>query len=327
MRCKVALAFLLFGCNSTPPMDGFTVGKPPLKQPPANAVGGFSIQLPTITLQPGDEQLLCYIFPLAIDGPSRIVAGATLNTTPGLHHGNITARASTGTGFRACPADGTGSEGLDIASGGAWLFASSTQVSGQEWISFPPGMGYRVKDGFEIVARVHFLNATPEPLTIAPSYQWYTIDEASLTQELAPFGWVYSKFTIPAQSTTTVTGECTFPSATHPMHVVEVLPHMHKMGIGFDAGVIGGPLDGQDFLASPGYDPERGVFQQYDPAIDLSAVDGIRFGCTWHNPTDVAVGEGIGNNEMCMLFGYAWPPDSAWSALATQGSCIMSQVR
>lgn len=323
-RMLSVLLALAAGCGGagTP----FPQGRPPARRPPDNAVGGFSIQLPALTLMPGEEELPCYVFPLALEGPSHIVAGATLTTTPGLHHGNITTRPKTGEGVRPCDANtaANGAEALDIINGGAVLFGSSTQVTGQEWQSFPPGMGYRVKDGYEIVARMHYLNATSAPLTVQPSYQWYTIDEAALTQELAPFIWQYGNFTIPPQSTTKVTGECDFPRPDHPMHLVNLLPHMHRMGIELDAGVRGGPDDGKNFLTSPGYDPDRGVWTQYDPSIDLGAADGVTFSCTWHNTLDQTLVEGVGDNEMCILFGYAWPPAAAWSALAYDGSCVMT---
>lgn len=311
------------GCGGS---SSFTQGRPPARQPPANAVGGFMIQLPAVTLMPGEEVLPCYIFPLELQGPSHVVGGATLNATPGLHHGNVTTRPKTGDGFRACDANTmeNGSEALDILNGGAVLFGSSTQVMGQEWQSFPSGMGYRIKDGYEIVARMHYLNATSQPLTVQPSYQWYTIDESALQTELAPFIWEYQHFTIPPQATKTVKADCTFPYAQHAMHLVNVLPHMHRMGTEFDAGVIGGPSDGQNFLMSPGYSPDQGVLLQYDPAIDLSAVDGFTFSCTWHNTLDQTLTEGVGNNEMCMLFGYAYPPEAAYSALANDGSCLTS---
>ncbi len=326
MRPTTMVVPLLFfaACGGNP--ASFTQGKPPARQPPANAVGGFMIQLPPVTLQPGDEVQPCYIFPLDLAGPSHIVGGATLNASPGMHHGNITSRPKTGDGFRMCDANDVagGSEALDVINGGTVLFASSTQITSDEWQSFPKGMGFRIKDGFEIVARMHYLNATAAPLTVQPSYQWYTIDESTLTNELGPFIWEYKNFTIPPGATVKVTGDCTFPFDTHPMHLVNVLPHMHKLGIEFDAGVTGGPNNGQNFLVSPGYNPDRGVLTQYDPAIDLSGVDGITFSCTWQNTLDITVVEGVGQNEMCMMFGYAYPPSASYSALAGQGTCLMS---
>jgi hypothetical protein len=110
------------------------------------------------------------------------------------------------------------------------------------------------------------------------------------------------------------------------MHIVEALPHMHKMGVGFTAGVTGGPLDGQSFLESKGYDPDKGVLVQYSPAVDLSGVDGITFACTWNNTTDATLTYGIGLNEMCMMFGYAYPISATYSALAGSNACVMTTV-
>ncbi|HEX6838303.1 MAG TPA: hypothetical protein VF334_17120, partial [Polyangia bacterium] len=121
-RAPMLVLFAFVGCGGSG--AGFTQGHPPARQPPANAVGGFTIQLPATTLMPGDEVLPCYIFPLELMGPSHIVGGATLDATPGLHHGNITTRPKTGDGIRACPdADAAGgSEANDILMGGAVLF-------------------------------------------------------------------------------------------------------------------------------------------------------------------------------------------------------------
>jgi hypothetical protein len=321
----VTLVVAAVGCGGT---AGFAPGHPPARKPPDNAVGGFAIQLPDRTLMPGEEVQPCYIFPMERTGPSHMVGGATLNTTPGMHHGNVTSRPKTGEGVRECPAADAagGSEALDILNGGAVLFGSSTQIVGQEWQSFPTGMAYPVKDGYEIVARMHYLNATTQPLTVAPSYQWYTIDEATVVQELAPFIWEYKNFEIPAGATVTVTGDCEFPYAEHPMHLVNVLPHMHRLGVELDAGVTGGAMDGQMFLKSPGYDPDRGVLVQYDPAVDLgtAGVQGVKFSCTWKNTGTQTVVEGVGVNEMCMMFGYAYPREAAYSALAGMGNCLMT---
>jgi hypothetical protein len=318
----LALVLCGGGCGGASP---FAEGHAPPKQPPANAVGGFSIALPALTLKPGEEVQPCFVFPLELSGPSHIVGGATLTATPGLHHGNITTRPKTGDGIRNCAADDAagGSEANDIIKGGAVLFGSSTQFVGQEWQSFPTGMGYRIQDGYEIVARMHYLNATAAPMTVTPTYQWYTIDESKLTEELFPFIWEFQRFMIPAGATVKVTADCPFPFKEHPTHLVSLLPHMHKLGIELDAAVTGGAHDGETFLESPGYDPEKGVLRQYDPAVDLSAVDGFTFSCTWRNTLDKTVVEGVGDNEMCMMFGYGYPKEFAYTAVASQGTCIL----
>lgn len=322
----VALVASLTACgdDGTTPQaapPGFSHGRPPNAAPPKNPVGGFEIALPPLTVKPGEEDVPCWIFPLDLKGPSHIVAGGSLTVGYGMHHGNITTRPKTGEGMRKCPKDDPGIQGeaLDIAKGGAVLFGSSTQIHGTEWQSFPDGMGYRIKDGFEIVARMHYLNTTAGDLTVEPKYQWYTIAEDSVVHELGPFAWANNAIDIPPRTDATVTGSCDFPPG---MHIVELLPHMHKLGYEFDAAFIGGKFDGKEFLHSPGYDPDRGVLLEYDPPIDLSQGDGASFTCKWHNNTDHEVFEGIGNNEMCILFGYAYPPQNAFSALAWPTACF-----
>jgi Copper type II ascorbate-dependent monooxygenase, C-terminal domain len=97
---------------------------------------------------------------------------------------------------------------------------------------------------------------------------------------------------------------------------VNILPHMHQLGIGFSMEFMGGAYDGQKFLESKGYDPDNGVLMQYDPAIDLSQGDGLRFSCTWRNTFSKTIVEGTGDNEMCMAYGYAWPYENAYTGLA-----------
>jgi hypothetical protein len=313
------VATLVCACGDDPVVR--PTGMPPLGEPPAYMVGGFSITMPETQLASGEEREPCWIFPIEIHGPSHIVGGAVLRTPPGMHHGNITTRPKTGEGVRACE-PGAGNSGTDIIGGGSVLFASSTQVQGEEWYRFPDGDGYRVNDQFELVARMHYLNPSDAAITIAPSYEWFTIDETKLVHELGAFAWVYQGFEIPPLQQLTVTADCSLPN-NHPMHVLTVLPHMHKLGRAMTASYVGGPLDGERFLDSQGYDPERGVLLQYEPAVDLSDATGITFSCTWQNTLDKKIVEGIGDNEMCILFGYAWPVERSFSAIASPGNCLM----
>src|SRR5512138_1396155 len=121
----VSLVWCLAACSAESKLP---VGAPPESSPPANVVGGFTLKIPEMQLAPGQEIEPCWIFPLEVTGPSRVVGGAVLRTPPGMHHGNITTRAKTGDGIRPCPED-NGDSGIDIINGGMVLFASSTQVA------------------------------------------------------------------------------------------------------------------------------------------------------------------------------------------------------
>jgi hypothetical protein len=79
------------------------VGHPPRQAPPAFAVGGSSIELPATTIAPGEELQPCFIFPLALTGPSHMVGGGKLTVGKGMHHGNIVSRKSTAKAGRRHP--------------------------------------------------------------------------------------------------------------------------------------------------------------------------------------------------------------------------------
>jgi hypothetical protein len=309
---------------------------PPLQQAPPNPVGGFSIDLgdPSIpnmvgasvtdpvVVPPGGELFPCVIFPLALQGTSHIVAGGKVVTSQGLHHGNITTRPSDGVaGVHACPntswtTDVIGAEAFDVLQGGQVLFGSTTQIKTTEWESFPPGMGFAIKDGQQIVARMHYLNPTSQPVTPTPKYQWYTIDPSTLTQQLYPFAWEMKNFSVPSGTSQKFTAQC---ALAQPMHIVNVLPHMHQLGVGLDLAYLGGPMDGQPFLTSPGYAPDSTLQIQYTPAVDLSQGTGFSMSCAWNNTTAQTITEGTGINEMCMIFGYSWPKGGSYSAIFSPG--------
>lgn len=299
-------------------------GEKPTASPPNDVVGQLGIQLPSIGLEAGEERFECWVFPLQVEGPSRIVGGGRLQTGPGLHHGNITTRPQSGEGVRRCEksanASKLGGEASDILAGGAVLFASSTQIKGEEWQRFPDRMGFVVTENYEIVARMHYLNATSAPLEVAPQYTWYTVAESSVDNLLGPFAWALSEWEIPPLSNFEASSNCRIPKT---MHVVQLLPHMHELGTSFFAGFNGGPYDQQRFLDSKGYDPEEGVLLQYKPAVDVSLGESVRWGCSWRNTHPKTIVEGIGDNEMCILFGYAYPYENAYSARATTTGCLM----
>ena len=49
--------------------------------------------------------------------------------------------------------------------------------------------------------------------------------------------------------------------------------------------------------------------RRFDPPIDFSQSDGVDFACEFDNPRDVEVGYGVGDQEMCVMLGFA---DSSW---------------
>lgn len=324
--CTLSLLGVLFvACSppdaGTPALEDSHLppGRPPAAAPPANAVGGFEIELPALTFAPGEEREVCFALPLTVRGPSRLVNAGVVTTGPGLHHGNITTRARTGDGVRTCSTGGTTDLALEIAAGGSVLFASSTQVQGSEWQTFPTGFAFRVGEDQEIVARMHYLNASSRPLVIAPRYQWFTIAPQDVQVEIGPFAWTYFKFHIPPRSRYSVQADCPLQRL---MHMVQILPHMHALGRRFTLSFIGGPRDGQPILDLMNYGVRGETdIRQFAPAVELTQGglgDGIRFSCAWENTFDKVIEFGVGDNEMCIAFGYAYPPQNSASAGASE---------
>ncbi|MGE0321191.1 MAG: hypothetical protein AB7K71_10125 [Polyangiaceae bacterium] len=331
VACVMALACAGCGEHPTPASDpansggaggaagsGGSAGR---ELPPPGASLAFSIELPEVTLEPGDEVSPCYIFPLDLPADHVFINAARVITSEGMHHGNVTTRKATGTGIRECgPDEGgiAGGEATDVLSGGAVLFGSSTQLVGEEWHAFPQGMAYRVKQGYEIVARMHYLNVSPKVVKVAPSYEWYAIECSQLTEELAPFAWAFGGFHIPPRTEHTVSSECWL---TQQMKVIDAMPHMHALGTRFFASFVGGARDGEYWLDDQGFDEASDIYQ-YTPAVDIGQGDGVTFGCTWNNTFDKEIVEGIGDNEMCILFGYGYPATQTYSIYATENSCL-----
>lgn len=327
-RAIFKCVLLLAACDTADADGGETpeapVGEKPRQAPPAFVVGGFTVELPAITLAPGEERFPCFIAPLNLTGPSRVVGGGSVTVGSGMHHGNITSRPKSGEGLRPCPDDGglVGGEASDILAGGSVLFGSTTQIEGTEWRTFPDGMGFPIGDESEVVLRMHYLNTSQDPIDVAPKYEWYTIDEAKVTELLGPMIWRYAAFEIPPNGELTVSTDCTLAAAA-PMNIVDMMPHMHKLGTSFDSTFIGGPLDGQMFLDSDGYNPD-GLIMSFDPAVVVQPGDGFSFSCSWKNTFNKSIVEGVGDNEMCMMFGYAYPYESAMSAFAAPGgACVL----
>src|SRR5207244_13286131 len=76
------------GCGETPGPPSFARPEQPARHPPDHTVGGFTAAIPPRTLVPGEEAFPCWIFPIDLQGTSRLVGGASLTVGPGMHHGN-----------------------------------------------------------------------------------------------------------------------------------------------------------------------------------------------------------------------------------------------
>jgi hypothetical protein len=199
---------------------------------------------------------------------------------------------------------------LDAAIAGGVLFAQSTQVA-RDLQKFPDGVAVRIPPNSRVIAATHLLNTSPQTETTGLTMRIYTIDSAEVTVKLSPFRLTYGALDIPAGSTAEFTSNCDLDDLFQKLKgeplnlkLYYALPHYHALGHGFRLGIHGGPQDGKTLfeLGPFGADPFGRVF---DPPVDLAGATGLSFTCGFRNPTDKAVGWGIGDQEMCVMLGFA----------------------
>jgi hypothetical protein len=276
--------------------------------PPPPPRSGFRLVAPPVTLEPGEELSTCVSWPLP-ELHHDIVYSARMFSTAGLHHSNVLAKpvdAELGPqpypGCRPDASEAFSSFGDGIPD---VLFANSTQLVGEEDLVFPAGMGYRLDASREVTTDIHYLNVAGERQVIEVVYDLFTMPEADLETEVAPFVMTIFDFLVPPRSRAVVETSCDVFGG----QVVAMMPHTHQFATRFSVDLIG--LDGSTttVMDQGPYDAESDI-ESYAPALDLSGTDRMRFACDFDNPTDRDVVYGLGDQEMCILFGFVYPPRS-----------------
>jgi hypothetical protein len=213
-------------------------------------------------------------------------------------------------GFWDCTDFGFNELGAAIA--GGVLYAQSTQTD-VEIQQFLPGAAVRLEANSRVIAWAHLLNVTNEVQETGLRMQLGVLEADEVTTPLAPFRLNYADLHIPARSVAYHQGDCDIDTAHQEVFGMPldlklhyVLPHYHALGTGFVLEVSGGESDGEvlfeieDTFGEP-------LGWTFDEPIDLGArgATGLRFSCRHDNPTDAEVNFGIGDQEMCVMLGFA----------------------
>jgi hypothetical protein len=203
-----------------------------------------------------------------------------------------------------------GFEELVAAILGGVLFAQSTQATIEEQ-QFAPGVAVRIPPHSRIIGSTHLLNVGDGPIDTGLRMTIETLPERDVEVKLTPFRLTYYDLHIPAQSSAEFTATCDIASEhmetmsepwTAKLHYV--LPHYHSLGNLFRISVAGGPDDGElIFELTEGVGEAHG--KAIDPPIDLTGATGFTFTCGFMNGRDTEVGWGIGDQEMCVMLGFA----------------------
>jgi hypothetical protein len=275
---------------------------------------GFRLVAPPRVVMPGEEVDTCLSWPFPPSLSSAIVHAGRVYTTPGLHHSNVVTE----------PIDEElGPQPYPSCRPGAYdpfgalpdvipdvLFANSTQVTGEETMVLPPGVGFKVDTTREIVTGIHFLNTTGEPMRVEVAYDFFTMPPDELESEAAAFVLQVNDFLIPPHTTAEIGSTCPIFGG----NVATLMPHTHKLLQSFTTDIVHKDGSAENIYSKGAFDTESDI-KLYSPPLRVApSGDSMRYSCVFNNTTDHDVVYGIGENEMCVLFGYVYPAENQFVA-------------
>lgn len=289
---SVALASVV-GCSSG---DGEALGE--------HRGAVFTHEFSSFTLEPGFERDgLCQSWTLG-NTEDVWLSEVHFKTDGGYHHSNwlfVPDELFPGPDG-AWDCDERGYTELEAALSGGVLYAQATQDS-DDVQRFPDGAAVLLPAGTRIIGGTHQFNTTPDPITTSIRMEIHTIPERDVAVRLNPFRLSYRDLAIPPRSKSSFTAECDFSGTRGgaDMDLYYVMPHYHALGSRFELQIMGGARDGEQLFEDFGENTGR----TFDPPLTLDGATGVRFTCEFENPGDKTVGWGIGDQEMCVMLGFA----------------------
>lgn len=268
----------------------------------------LSRELSTTTVLPGQEiSDLCQSWTLLNDEPIW-VDSVTMQNGGGYHHSNwffvpddIFVQPD---GTWSCRE--AGFDELVAAVSGGFLFAQSTQVSDEDQ-TFADGAAVRIPPYSRIIGSTHLLNVGDTTLDSKMALSIHSVAPEDVRVKLVPSRATYFDLRLGAARKSSVSTECDVAGAWQrefgatPMkeRIHYALPHYHKLGTSAEIALVGGPRDGEVILRNVGFGEVSG--KAFSPPIDLATAGatGLRFTCSFDNPTSEEVRWGIGDQEMC----------------------------
>jgi hypothetical protein len=249
-----------------------------------------------------------------------------MTATAGMHHSNWffvpEANYDGPDGTWRC-SDRNFDQGVASYLGGVF-FAQSTQVQ-RETQQFPPGTAVAIPPHSRIVGALHMLNASPAARQVGIDFTVRSIARSAVRTRLSPFYLEYGPLEITPRGRSEFTVECALDERARSLTGRPVdlrfyygLAHYHELGSRMSVTVLGGPMDGRQLYETDARQGESWA-RTMDPAVDVSGTRALRLTCAFDNPRSTAVRYGIGDQEMCIWFGFT-DGDYQWAGRATQAA-------
>ncbi len=286
--------------NNSAPNDTNTADTGPRRGAVTHDFGEFE-------LEPFEESTPCIAWTLNNDAPLYVEA-ISLSNFGSFHHSNwfvVPEDNYTGPdGLFNCSERGFSELGAAIA--GTVIFAQSTQSQLEEQ-RLGEGIVIKIPPRHKVVAGLHLLNFLPRAHTTELRMSLEAIHPGDVDIVVSPFRIGYRALDIPARSEARFKTECDLTEIFGDdveMKLHWLLPHYHELGNHFSLRIMGGPRDGEELLSLSEFNAEANG-KSFDPPLDLAGSQGLQLTCGFNNPRDESVGWGIGDQEMCLMLGFA----------------------
>ncbi len=256
-----------------------------------------SLTIGPVTVPAGGENTVCVVLDLGNDAP-RMIRSIRTELSAGTHHVIVTrsdaAPSPTPTPCGAFAGGAVDSEVLFIAQ------------QSEATLAYPPGAGLEVAAHQSIHLEMHYFNAqATEPQEISGTVHLDLSDDvAGLRPVRLLFTGEFSLF-IPAGGMTTV-------SSFHPLEIGTTLfattAHTHHWGRHASVELATSAADPDAVLLHDSTDWAERQIDSFAP-ITITAGQGLRLTCSYHNESGEDVGFGLGaEDEMCFLWAHYVAP-------------------
>jgi hypothetical protein len=243
-------------------------------------------------LGPGEQDYRCTYLPAPPSAGAiaafRPVAG------PGVHHVAL---------FFA-PGEHAQAEQSCWKFGDNWVLVAGAGVNGPE-VRLPSNVALPLDTNGVYILQVHMLNASHSNIEVQARYELEpTTNKTYQTAGIYITG--VEHFTIPAATNGYAVDATCQGDLPEDARLVNLFPHMHQLGVRFQAEhVVGGRSES---LYDAGWRFDDQTVVGLTPEVALGKGDGLHVRCIYDNPNDHAVRFGEGTtDEMCFGIFYYYP--------------------
>lgn len=283
--------------EASAPSDAALVGEASAPPQDASAPGDYRLEMPAVTLAPGQETTVCVDLRLG-NTAAALLRGIDVHLSAGSHH--LIVYRSTMTTERTTPTPCPPLGG--VTSGMGPLYIAQSQDS---TLTMPDGVGVSLAAGQIVRLEEHFLNVGTSPLQGTATVTLHTAAPSASLQAADLLFWGTTAINVPPRSMGSATSFNLVPAGTR---VFGLTAHTHHLGtLTTVTQTASASASGTELFRNTNWaEPPLRLFT---PPLSFDGSTGLRLDCTYNNTTDLAVhfGESAATAEMCFFWGYYYP--------------------